>query len=112
MASTVTEQGGRLAAAERDLSHMADDQERMHKETTTALGKVAEGLADLRDTVVKHIQDDRVSKASWALWEKVVLALLTTLAAPVVTLVLAKLLASGGHPAVETAAQALEALGK
>ena len=62
------------------------------------------------DCLQTIIADERLRNSGWARWEKLLLALLTTVGAPVVLLIITWLLARSGAPVVQAAAAATDAL--
>ena len=74
------------------------------------MSEVKKGVHDVETCMQTIISDERLRNSGWARWEKVGLALLTTLGAPLVLLIVVWLLSNMGGPMVHEAAAAAEAL--
>jgi hypothetical protein len=102
----------RVVKLETDLTYLTKDRIECNVRHTDALKELSTKMSQMQEAFRVHGEEQKVRDAGWSKWEKLVLALLTTVGGPAVLLFLTWLLSRMGAPVADSAAQAIGALSK
>lgn len=102
----------RVVKLETDLTYLIKDRADCNTRHTEALKGLSTKMDQTQEAFRVYVEEQKVRDAGWSKWEKLVLALLTTVGGPAVLLLLTWMLSHMGAPVSSTASQAIEALTK